>query len=296
VTAHLKLRHKERFKRLLGSWLHRHQTQRWHQYVQSQPLLKQASQENPHLLSKIYRPYISTSLNCKGRVDALINHYDTLQHLGLTDLTGLASQSMLVLHEGLSKSGHLYQIALTAVHSGHREGELCLHLFFQNECLYVLNFSLVSHHGATNQTLFTRIIVGRLQGAASPQAKELVRLATREFYACRPSMLLLHAVRNIGCVLGCADLLLVSNRQRVTLNPWRRYKIQANYNQTWLEAGAVQQDNSYFQLAPVGSPEIDLEQIASKKRSEAKKKSALLNAVFESLKQKLTELQKEEKH
>lgn len=268
---------REQLKRWLGNVVFPRQTQRWQAFVHAQPSLRLASEQHPKLLSKIYRPYLNAQFNCRDRVDALINHYETLDSQGLSGVTEIASQRSIALHTGLSKSEHAFAIVLTAVRDGHREGELCLQLFFQNECIYALNFSLARDGGVV------QLVVGRLQGSAAPHAKELVRLATREFYACRPAGLLIHAVRNIAQVLGCQHLLLVGNRQRVALNPWRRYKLSADYDQLWLEAGATKRSDGYFQLSPLSKTELDFEQIASKKRSEARKKAALLDSIYASI-------------
>ena len=88
-------------------------------------------------------------------------------------------------------------------------------------------------------------------------------------------------------MLGCQALLLVSNRQRIAINLWRRWRISANYDQTWAEMGAVQRSDGFFQLDAQGLQTPDYEAVASKKRSEFKKRVALLDAVYLGLQERL---------
>ncbi|MDT9002401.1 DUF535 family protein [Paucibacter sp. APW11] len=275
---------KDRTKLVLGALLHPRQTQRWLVYLQTLPPLAETARLRPVLLTKIYRPYMASSLSCRQRVDALINNYQLIERLGLTPLICAAAREPQLLHEGLSKAEEPFQIDLTAVHDGHREGEQCLRVLLKGELLFNLTFVLQGEPGRM------RLVIGRLQGVADGQARERVRQATRDFHACRPATLLLTAARQLAQVLGCSEVLLIGNRQRIALNLWRRWHITANYDQTWEELGAVAGGDGYFHIAPQAEQQIDFNAIASKKRSEAKKKAALLDGIYAGLQQRLGEL------
>lgn len=131
------------------------------------------------------------------------------------------------------------------------------------------------------------LIISRLQGFDTETARENVRLATREFYACRPSNLLVNAARNFADITGCKKVLLVSNKRRVSVNLWRKWNISANYDQLWEEIGGSRRADHLFEAPTVALQQIDFEAIASKKRSEAKKKAALLDDVYTQMKEKL---------
>ncbi|HLO94859.1 MAG TPA: DUF535 family protein [Burkholderiaceae bacterium] len=279
ALAHPGLCRKDRLKLRLGALLHPGATRRWLQYIHGEPLLAQAC--CPRLLTKAFRPYLRNSLRCPERVDTLINHYDTLGALGLLPLASAAAQQPQVLHGGLSKSGLPFCVELNAIHDGHREGELCLRLRLDGVSLFGLSFVLQQRAGQLH------MLVGRLQGESGDAAREHVRLATKEFHACRPATLLVTAARQLAQVLGCESVRLVCNRERIAINLWRRWRIRADYDQSWQELGARRGDDGLFELAPVALQELDYEQIPSKKRSEARKRAALLDEIHQGLSARL---------
>lgn len=279
ALAHPGLCRKDRLKLRLGAWLYPVAARRWLQYVHAEPLLSQAC--SPKLLTKAFRPYLRSSLRCPDRVEVLINHYDTLGALGLLPLASAAAQAPQTLHTGEGKSGTPFTLELNAVHDGHREGELCLRLRLDGVSLFGLNFVL-QRRGGTMQML-----VGRLQGECGEAAREHVRLATKEFHACRPATLLVTAARQMAAVLGCDSVRLVCNKERIAINLWRRWRIRADYDQSWQELGAQRGADGYFELAPLALQQLDYEQIPSKKRSEARKRAALLDAIHDGLTSRL---------
>ena len=279
ALAHPGLRRKDRLKLRLGALLYPYATRRWLQYIQGQPLLSQAC--CPRLLTKAFRPYLRRSLRCPERVDILINHYETLDALGLLPLATAAARQPQTLHAGLGKTGLPFCLELNAVHDGHREGELCLRLRLDGVSLFGLSFVLQQRGG---QLL---MLVGRLQGESGELAREQVRQATREFHACRPATLLVTAARQLAQVLGCDAVRLVCNRERIAINLWRRWRIRADYDQSWRELGALRAADGLFELAPVARQQVDYEAIPSKKRSEARKRAALLDGILDGLSTRL---------
>jgi uncharacterized protein VirK/YbjX len=131
------------------------------------------------------------------------------------------------------------------------------------------------------------VAIGRLQGSRACDARALVRHATREFHGCRPGAVLVHAVRDIGALMGCSTLILVSNRNRVAVNLWRRLHISSDYDQLWMELGARRRAGDDFELPCVAAPAIDMALVASRKRAEARRKGALLQALCAGLNERL---------
>jgi uncharacterized protein VirK/YbjX len=76
---------------------------------------------------------------------------------------------------------------------------------------------------------------------------------------------------------------MVSNQNRVVKSASRKGRVLADYDQLWMELGAARMDDGDFQLAcaPLQAP--DLEAIASKKRSEAKKRHELVVALADAI-------------
>jgi len=277
LWSHPAYQSKDRIKMAFGALLWPGATRSWLDFVDATPFLRDAMGQQPKLITKIFRPYLCRDYSCAKRVAVLKTHYQRVQELGLSALTARALVTPQTLYQGSTKSGTPFELRLSATQQGHREGEFCLSLIYQDHSLFELNCTLALQGGKPC------LLVGRLQGTSQPEAQQLVRQATSDLHACRPANLMLHAARNLAAIWQCEALLLISNRQRIALNLWRRFHITANYDKTWLEAGATLRADGWYTLEPLAEKEIDLSEIASKKRAEAKRRQALLNGVYAGL-------------
>jgi uncharacterized protein VirK/YbjX len=277
LWSHPAYQSKDRIKMAFGALLWPGATRSWLDFVDATPFLRDAMGQQPKLITKIYRPYLCRDYSCAKRVAVLKTHYQRVQELGLSALTARALVTPQTLYQGSTKSGTPFELRLSATQQGHREGEFCLSLIYQDHSLFELNCT------SALQGAMPCLLVGRLQGTSQPEAQQLVRQATSDLHACRPANLMLHAARNLAAIWQCEALLLISNRQRIALNLWRRFHITANYDKTWLEAGASLRADGWYTLEPLAEKEIDLSEIASKKRAEAKRRQALLNGVYAGL-------------
>ena len=261
-------------KRLLGRMLFPAATARWQNFVQHDDMLREQAGRHPVLTSKIYRPYLSSQLGCAQRVDALIGHYRFIGQRGLTGLVRRAAMHDIDLASIQCKSGEIATIQLSAIHEGHREGELALKLRYRDEQIFSASLLFGMVDGQPQLT------IGRLQGTSSEQGRSLVRDATRDLFACRPGQLLIGLARHIAHRMACRQVLLVGNENRIVLNIWRRWRITADYDRLWLEMGAARRQDGNFQLECLASPDIDIEAVPSKRRSEARRKLAMLEALY----------------
>lgn len=273
---------KLRLKLLLGAVLHPRQAGRWLQHVHGTPWLARAARLCPQLLIKPYRPYLQRRLDCAGRVTSLITHYELLSQLGLEALAARAVRVPQLLYQGRCKNGESFELSLSAMHEGHREGEFCLRLALQGCPVYALSFVLARVQQRPC------LVVSRLQGVSGVEGRERVRQATRALYACRPGPLLVTVARQLAHVLACERVLLVTNRQRISINLWRRWRLHADYDQTWRELGAARRPDGWFELSPLAGLEIDFARVASRKRAEVRKRQAMLNEVHIGLQQALS--------
>jgi uncharacterized protein VirK/YbjX len=96
-------------------------------------------------------------------------------------------------------------------------------------------------------------------------------------------MLLVQAARQFAHLCACQRVLLVSNPQRVALNPVRRLKIKTDLEGLWRDLGATPQADGFFALSPIVSLPQDFSDVASNKRAEAKRKAALAADLLQAL-------------
>ncbi|WLI90342.1 VirK/YbjX family protein [Massilia sp. R2A-15] len=265
---------RESMKLSARAMLHRRQTGRWLELLNSHPLFRQMLPACPRLVNKIYRSYFSTRLGCDDRLAVLQAHYQTVIQRGLAPLVARAAEGPVELCRLDGKTGQEYRIELRAGGVLCREGELILQLAHGDQVLYSIAFSFLHHFGAV------AVGVGCLQGKHGGGGLDQVRDATRELHGMRPKNLLVRLVRQFGHDHGCAQMILVGNANRVVTTSMKQGKVHADYDALWLELDAARQPDGDFSLACEHLPEPDMAQIASKKRSEARKRHEMLaNAI-----------------
>ena len=262
--------HGHRIKAALGALVFPLQRARWQAFIAATPGLAALAQAHPSLLYKIYRPYANRQLACAARVDLLCGHYRFLWQAGARPLVEYVARRALVLASIEGKDGATYRVQLTAIHDSHREGDLCLRLTRDGVSLYLASFLFRPQPGGG------AIALGALQGLRSAAGAQAVRDATRALHGCRPKNLMVAALRDFGDFFGCDHLSLVSNANRIALNWRRRRHISCDYDQAWQELHALPSSDGNYRL-PCGPCQMpDLEQVASKKRADARRRGAML--------------------
>lgn len=260
---------KDRAKLIIGAAVFPAQTRRWKNYVSGHPVLRELAPLFPRIVHKIYRPYLSNHFTCKERVSALVGHYTAVAEAGLGPIVRRAALEPVTLARFEGKGGAMIELRLSAISRAHREGELALHLVMDGRTVYTASFALLSN-GAGRQ-----VALGALQGLRAADGAALIKNATRALFGWRPKNFMVAAVRHAGDCLGCSDLLLVSNRNRITVN-WRRgARISSDYDATWSELQARPRPDGNYELPcrPAAGPSLD--QVPSHKRSEMRKRLAL---------------------
>lgn len=265
---------KDRAKLFLGAAVYPGQTRRWKAYVSTHPILSDLASLFPRIVHKIYRPYLSNHLSCSDRVSILVGHYTVMLEAGLGNIIRSGAQRPVTLARFPGKSGDALELKLSAINTAHREGELALQLVVGGSMVYTASFALSHAQGVRQMAL------GSLQGLRSPDGAVLVKRATRELHGCRPKNFMVAVLRQIGDLLECRDLVLVSNRNRVSVNRRRTARISSDYDATWRELDATPCVDGNFSM-PCRPAPIDWSSIPTNKRSELRKRHALLALVQE---------------
>ncbi|NGZ86518.1 VirK/YbjX family protein [Duganella aceris] len=268
---------RETLKLTLRSRLHGRATDSWLQLLNSHPLFADLAKASPRLIYKIYRPYLSNTMSCAQRVQLLREHYRHVFSLGLGPLTVRAARGPVPLGAIDGKNGLCYQLQLRAIEPMEREGELVLQLLQGGELVYSCAFSFFG--GEQGMVLG----VGCMQGPRGERGLQLIKDATRELHGLRPKNLMIKLLSRIAHDHGCVQLRLVGNANRAVCGATRQGKVHADYDALWQEMDAQPRADGDYQLAcgPIAAP--DLEVIASKKRSEARKRHETLSAVSDAI-------------
>jgi uncharacterized protein VirK/YbjX len=264
---------RELLKLKVRSLFHRAHTQRWLQLLNSHPAFSEYVQNWPRFLYKIYRPYLTNTLDMEARLTALTSHYQFVFQRGLGSIVAQASHAGLTLANCEGKSGTRYQVRLRAVGTLEREGDLALQLCQDGTLLYTVAFTFCWRGEGM------AVNIGCIQGARTEGTLEAIRVATRDLHGARPKQLLVTLVRELGYAFGCRRLHLVSNANRVVHNAMRQGRVSADYDQLWQELGAALQPDGDYVLPCAPLAPLELDGIPSKKRSEARKRHELVGTL-----------------
>jgi uncharacterized protein VirK/YbjX len=264
---------RELVKLHLRGMAHPGPTQRWLSLLNSHPAFSEFIAHRPSVVNKIYRPYLTATLNVEQRLAALTSHYAFMFSHGLAALLAQASRGSFQLARIDGKTGIAYDVKLRAVGTCEREGELVLQLHCEGAVVYSTAFTFSTQDGATV------VSIGCVQGPRGADAMAAIKQATRELHGLRAKNLLVGLVQQLGHALGCTQLRLVGNANRTAGRAMERGHVRADYEQLWQEIGACRRADGDFALPCGALAPLDLEQVVQKRRSEARKRHQMLQDV-----------------
>ncbi|MFV7529800.1 VirK/YbjX family protein [Enterobacter mori] len=249
-----------------------------------QPRLMQILQVQPGLPCRLHRPWLTVSMNRRNALEALNGHYQTMsQQLPAALLKGYLSSQGMTLLTLTGKDEQQFTIRLCADAFMDKEGEatltFCNH---QNTVLAEMTFTLCPFEGKS--TLF----IGGLQGAKAHVPHELIQGATKACHGLFPKRLLVEAVMTLGTAFPVEQILAVSNATHI-YRSWRyrkkkEGKLLADYDSFWLSLGGERRESGHFSL-PLTMPRKPMEEIASKKRAEYRRRYELLDSLIQQMTQ-----------
>ena len=249
-----------------------------------QPRLMQILQVQPGLPCRLHRPWLTVSMNRRNALEALNGHYQTMsQHLPVALLKGYLSSQGMTLLTLTGKDEQQFTIRLCADAFRDKEGEatltFCNH---QNTVLAEMTFTLCPFEGKS--TLF----IGGLQGAKAHVPHELIQGATKACHGLFPKRLLVEAVMTLGTAFPIEQILAVSNATHI-YRSWRyrkkkEGKLLADYDSFWRSLGGERRESGHFAL-PLTMPRKPMEEIASKKRAEYRRRYELLDSLIQQMTQ-----------
>ena len=273
---------RELLKLQLRARLQQRETRIWLQLLNSHPVFQDLLQAYPRLVHKVYRHYLSKSLSCQQRVALLVDHYRFILQQGWGKLMVDAAHDAVLLGSLPGKAGSLYHLHLSSLFRMDREGEMVLQLTHGDDLLYTVVFTFFGCR--TRAPMDVGVRIGCIQGPKGEEGLRRVREATRDLHGMRPKFLMLRLVRQLAWEHGCRSMILVGNDNRAVHHSARKNgRLLADYNGFWQELGAQARRDGDFELPCENLPPLMLDEIASKKRSEARKRHELTLAMIATL-------------
>ncbi len=249
-----------------------------------QPCLMQLLQAQPGLPCRMHRPWLTVNMERQHALESLNWHYQTMiRQLPATLLQGYLSKQGATLLTLTGKDEQHFTVRLCADAFMDKEGEATL-VFCddQNTVLAEITFTLCPFAGKS--TLF----IGGLQGAKAHVPHERIQKATKACHGLFPKRLLVETAMTLGAAFPVEQIVAVSNDTHI-YRSWRyrkkkEGKLLADYDSFWLSLGGEKQDSGNFML-PLVMPRKPMEEIASKKRSEYRRRYELLDSLIQQVNQ-----------
>ncbi|EKS1843777.1 DUF535 domain-containing protein [Cronobacter muytjensii] len=253
-------------------------TRRWLAVLAQQPMLDALLHAQPGLPCRLHRPWLSVNVSRQQALAALEYHYQHIACLLPSALMhGHLTRPGVTLALLTGKNDAQYRLDLAAVADLDKEGETTV--IFRDAAGVVLaemTFTLCEVDGKS--TLF----IGGLQGAKAWVEHDQIQLATKACHGLFPKRLLLEAVCLLARHFAVSQILAVSNDTHI-YRSWRyakkkKDKLHADYDSFWASLGGEKDAQGLYHM-PLHIARKSLEEIASKKRAEYRRRYELLDSM-----------------
>lgn len=245
--------------------------------ITREPVMREMLAVQHTLPSKIHRPYLYGGMPVASRAQAIIDHYQFAKTLRFAHLRqALLSQQGAELLNFAGKNGERFSITMACTGRCEREGEVNLYFSQDDIKLAIVTFAVMEQQG--KQVM----VIGGIQGAHRDTPHEMIRTATKACYGLFPKRLLMETLTLFCHATGITQIQAVSDSGHI-FRSWR-YRLKkkslfhASYNEFWETLNASPLSSKLYAV-PLVFSRRPLEEIASKKRSEYRKRYELLDTL-----------------
>ncbi len=237
------------------------------------------------LLSKIYRPYLSSIFGLKSKYQLLIENYKFIDKYFPNEFKKKLYNREKVTLAKFKGNKEEFEIFLSFYPNFDKEGDIEIKLKDSNNIyLSTITFSITKYNG--KYTLF----IGGIQGPKKGTDKEYIKKITKNLYGIFPKKLLLEALYSLVRYIYI-DLEKICVGDKVHIYTDKRYihkkKIRASYDEFIKSLNGIQQKNGLWKL-PNELTKKPIDSISSNKRSEYKKRYQILEEIDNSIKKVIT--------
>lgn len=235
------------------------------------PALLAELAHRPSLVACVRRPYLNSGWSAARKMETIRRHHHLLSHQ-FPQLWFAAEASILV-----ARVSDELELRIDKAPWFEHEGELTFSLFQGEVRVYSIVFTL----GRTESRCVA--YVGAVQGIGREDALAVYRAMTHQMEGLRPRDLILTAFRRFCVGLGVSRILAIADDASVSRSAYfgsGRNRVFANYNQVWTENGGREIGGGFFEIDVIASRR-PLEEIASRKRAQYRRRYELLDALGE---------------
>ena len=258
----------KRLRYRLRAFLHCGLIAQFEQFINQHPFLVKLLNEHADYSYPLVYRFLDKRFNSKQRFQAICDNLLFLPEK-LTALSAPIYKTPLSFGEVIPD----FEMTLSMTTHQPMEGYWVLELWHKprNELVYLLTFA----------KLDDALLISVVQGPNFDGSKEMVKQLTKTCHGLRPAYLMVEAMKSLTKILGYDKLLGIpqkyQNKSRLVQS--KRYVV--DYDAIFSEAGGKREDYWLLSL----EDDRNLDEIPSKKRSMYRKRFAMLDELFEAMKQ-----------
>lgn len=257
-------------------------TREWMAELAQWPELDDVLATQPRLPVRLHRPYLAANFDRKMRLDAVRFHYHVIRQTFMpAQFNALLSHDGLPLAKVEGKDGEIYTLAMMMFPVLDKEGESTILLCNSaGDFLTKMTFTFCEYKGSS------ALFIGGVQGN-SQMPHEAIQKATKSCHGIFPKRILMEAICRLAEQLNIEKVMAVSNEQHIFRSPRYHDKnkvILSDYNAFWESVGGECDSRGYYHI-PRSLARKHIEDIASKKRAEYRRRYQLLDNIDEQLSQ-----------
>lgn len=235
----------------------------------------------PILVSKLHRPYMSSSTSMKEKLQTIKDSYEYLDTVFPSDIREkLYTQGRFQIGSITGNNQEEFKIVLALYPRFDKEGEFNLFITDSED----LTLATLTYSIQRDGEIF-RTFIGGLQGAHSDADHNIIKTATKNLYGIFPKKAVVESLYFLEEALGLStEKVCVGNDQHVyTAERYKRKRsIHSSYDAFWESLNGWREGSGLWKL-PETLERKDILNIPSKKRGQYRKRYTLLNELEDSI-------------
>ena len=263
----------------LRYWLCKKQLQGIREFFIRKDLGALIESDLPMLLRPM-RPYLWRGLNAAQRTSALLAHFDwLLQHFPLADIQNFYARGFHELFAQTYPEG-VVRLTLQPGRGLGREGELELHLKWNDISVMRTAFSILPSEMAGVQGVGAVLVIGNMQGIRN--ANQEIKIVTQKMERTRPHNIVMTALQGFAKGLMLTGMVGIADNKHVYASYRTLSKrVGQSYDTLWQELGSeTRASQTHWRLPILWEPKSE-QDVPSNKRSQLRRKNEIRQKIFD---------------
>ena len=258
------------------AWLHRAGMRKLDAFFQQNAVLAKLADTYPFVYEQPTRAFFYNKSTFDERVHIVEAHMQFLSENIREDvLLPLYQRESVPLWAGPECMGEELTAALFFDYGQRKEGLMSVILRLGAASLYQIIFWIAPAEDGT-----PAMWIGAMQGPNMPNARDVVKRATKVCHSYRTKNLVLYIAQAVARTLELGHIYAVTNEGYYANNHVRvDRKLKTDFSAFWREAGGVDTSDTRFMELPLVEPRKTMEEVPTRKRAVYRRRFTLLDAI-----------------